>query len=121
MSASTPEPWFFREVLSERQTAICLLSIGFVAALQSCAVNFPDHDFYFTDDKGTYVTYLELFSYQMKLVTFRESFFWYGVGLQVVAIFVAVKLRSRIGLLLAIVLPMLWVLLIVGRFTPGQG
>ncbi|MEK7994066.1 MAG: hypothetical protein AAB403_09710 [Planctomycetota bacterium] len=116
-----PLRWFLDHVLSERQTLVFVIAVWFVASLQSCAVYFPEPDFHFTDDKGTSVTYLELFGRRMKLVSFRESFFWYWIGLHALAIFVAVKLRSRIGLSLTIILPMLWVFLIVRRFTPGQG
>jgi hypothetical protein len=115
------KPWFFRKVLSERQTLFFLITVWFVATLHSCVVNLPGPDYRFTDDKGTYVTYLRLLGYQMELASFRDGLFWCWLGLQILAVFVAVKLRTRIGLILAVVAPLLWVFLVVGQFTPGQG
>ena len=118
MNPPTVDPWFFRNVLSERQTLIFLIAFSFAATLQGCAAHWPYPDFDFAGEKGTFITYLELFGFRVKLAAFRESFLWYWMGLQAVAIFAALKLRSRIGLLLAVVLPMLWIFLMVGRSTP---
>jgi len=118
MNPPAVDSWFFRNVLSERQTLIFLIAFSFVAALQGCAAHWPYSDFDFAGEKGTFITYLELFGFRVKLAAFRESFLWYWIGLQAAAIFAALKLRSRIGLLLAIVLPMLWIFLMVGRSTP---
>lgn len=118
MNPPTVDPWFFRKVLTERQTLIFLIAFSFAVALQGGAAYWPYPDFDFAGEKGTFTTYLELFGLRVKLVAFRESFLWYWMGLQAAAIFAALKLRSRIGLLLAVVLPMLWICLMVGRSTP---
>jgi hypothetical protein len=63
---------------------------------------------------------LEFLGYSTRLTVFREVF-WYLLSVQIFAVFVAVKVRSQMGLLLAIVLPMLWMFHVVGHYAPGSG
>jgi hypothetical protein len=118
MNSPTVNSWFFRNILSERQALVFLIAFWFAVLVQAFAVHLPGPDFDFAGEKGTFATYLELLDFRVKLAAFREGFLWCWIGLQAVAIFTAVKLRSWIGLVLAVVLPMLWIFLMVGRFTP---
>lgn len=108
-----PLQWLFDHVLSERQVAVLSVAIGAVIALQSGAWNLRTGDI-ITSDKGNEIHYLVLLGQGIRIASL-QAFFPYFVGGQALLVLMAVMFRSRLGLALAIVLPLLWICLVEVR------
>lgn len=108
-----PRHWFFDRVLSELQVVVLLIAIGAVIVLQSSAWSFGTRDV-ISADKGNEIHYLAFVGQSIRVMSLK-ALFPYFVGGQVFLVLMAVIFRSRVGLAIAIVLPLLWVCLVEVR------
>jgi hypothetical protein len=100
--------WFFEHVLSEKQLVAFLLLAGTIVFLQNLFVD--DYRYDQSSDKGTYL--LSALGLRIPISAFVRSFD-YLVAVQVAAVFLSLKWKSHLALLLVIVVPLLWRLLVI--------
>lgn len=107
-ASRSPRGWFFENVLSEKQLVAFLLLAGTIVFLQNLLVD--DYRYDQSSDKGTYL--LAAFGWRVPISAFVRSFD-YLVAVQVAAVFLSLKGRSHLALLLVIVVPLLWRFLVI--------